>query len=263
MRIRLSKIKLAASTLHLLHQPLSEILHKLIYLNTKNIEIADSGYHALNPRLVEQLQEIRASYDLEFSIHAPYADTNLSADDDLIREWILKRIRYSIRFANELEAKCVVIHPGWTTATDRFMKGRAWELNIRSLHWLQKYSQEYGVPLLIENVPEPTPYLLITTNDFELFFSDEQIDMRMVLDIAHANLQSQVYDFLQDFGDKIDHIHVSDNRGSKDQHLPIGEGSINWERVMTSIRKIGFDGWIVIESYRDIDKSIKYLNSFI
>lgn len=256
-------MKLAASTLHLLDRPLVDVRHKLIRLGTKNIEIADSGHHSLNPKIVEQLQELRASYDLEYSIHAPYADTNLSADDDLIREWILKRIRYSIRFASDLEARCVVIHPGWTTATDRFMKGRAWELNIRSLHWLQRYSQEYGVPLLIENVPPPTPYLLITVEDFNLFFDEEQIDMRMVLDVAHANIQSEVFDFLKMHGDKIEHIHVSDNRGRKDQHLPIGEGEINWSMVVESIKATGFDNWLVIESYRDIDKCMNYLKALI
>ena len=256
-------MKLAASTLHLLDRPLVDVRHKLIRLGTKNIEIADSGYHSLNPKIVEQLQELRASYDLEYSIHAPYADTNLSADDDLIREWVLKRIRYSIRFASDLEARCVVIHPGWTTATDRFMKGRAWELNIRSLHWLQRYSQEYGVPLLIENVPPPTPYLLITVEDFNLFFDEEQIDMRMVLDVAHANLQSEVFDFLKMHGDKIEHIHVSDNRGRKDQHLPIGEGEINWSMVVESIKATGFDNWLVIESYRDIDNCMNYLKALI
>jgi sugar phosphate isomerase/epimerase len=256
-------MKLAASTLHLLDRPLVDVRHKLIRLGTKNIEIADSGYHSLNPKIVEQLQELRASYDLEYSIHAPYADTNLSADDDLIREWVLKRIRYSIRFASDLEARCVVIHPGWTTATDRFMKGRAWELNIRSLHWLQRYSQEYGVPLLIENVPPPTPYLLITVEDFNLFFDEEQIDMRMVLDVAHANIQSEVFEFLKMHGDKIEHIHVSDNRGRKDQHLPIGEGEINWSMVVESIKATGFDNWLVIESYRDIDKCMNYLKALI
>lgn len=255
-------MKLAVSTLHLLDHPLEEVSHKLVQLETRYIEIADSGYHALNPRRVERLQELKASYDLEYSIHAPYADTNLSADDDLIREWILKRIRYSIRFANELEAKCVVVHPGWTTATDRFMKGKAWELNLRSLHWLNRYSSDYGVPLLIENVPEPTPYLLITVDDFELFFHEQEIAMNMVLDVAHANLNSEVYRFLKNHGDKIMHIHVSDNNGITDQHLPIGEGVINWSRVLDSVKAVGFSGWMVIESYKAVKNSLNYLRSF-
>ncbi|MBN2335910.1 sugar phosphate isomerase/epimerase [Candidatus Bathyarchaeota archaeon] len=256
-------MKLAASTLHLLDKPLEQVFPDILSLSTRNIELADSGNHALNPKLVERLQELRASYGLSFSVHAPYADTNLSADDDLIREWILKRIRASIRFANELEAECIVVHPGWTTATDRFMRGRAWELNLRSLKWLLRYSGDYGVDMLIENVPEPTPYLLVSVEDFEMFYEEMEYDMGMVLDVGHANLQGEVSLFLERFGDRIRHIHVSDNDGETDQHLPIGDGGIDWEKVMRGVKGKGFTGWVVVESYSDMQRCLDTLSPLI
>lgn len=257
------EMELAASTLHLLDRPLEQVFPELLRLGTRNIELADSGHHALNPKLVERLQELRASYMLNFSVHAPYADTNLSADDDLIREWILKRIRASIRFASELEARCVVVHPGWTTATDRFMKGRAWDLNLRSLNWLLRYAEEYGVSLLIENVPESQPYLLITLDDFELFYGEMELEMGMVLDVAHANLQGEVYEFMDRLRGRIRHIHVSDNDGVSDQHLPIGDGGIDWGRVVHSAKTMEFSGWLVVESYTDVDLSLGRLGPLI
>jgi sugar phosphate isomerase/epimerase len=256
-------MELAASTLHLLDRPLEQAFPDLLNLSTKNIELADSGYHSLNPKIVERLQELRASYNLNFSVHAPYADTNLSADDDLIREWILKRIRASIRFASELEARCLVLHPGWTTATDRFMKGRAWELNLRSVRWLYRYAEEYGVSMLMENVPEPTPYILISTHDFELFYSEMEYDIGMVLDVGHANLHDETILFMERLAPRIKHIHVSDNMGKTDQHLPIGSGSIDWRRIIKKIKGIGFKGWLVIESYWEIEKSLEYLTKLI
>jgi sugar phosphate isomerase/epimerase len=256
-------MNLAASTLYLLDRPLEEAFPDLLGLGTRNIELADSGNHALNPRLVERLQELTASYELSYSIHAPYADTNLSADDDLIREWILKRIRATIRFASELDARCVVVHPGWTTVTDRFMKGRAWELNLRSLRWLLRYAEEYGVDMLIENVPGPTPYLLVSAEDFQLFYEEMEQPMGMVLDVAHANLNGEVAEFTRRFGDRIRHVHVSDNDGDTDQHLPIGDGGIDWGRVMNMLREIGFSGWIVVESYSDVQRCLDTLAPLI
>lgn len=252
-------MELAASTLHLLHRPLDDVLEDLIKLNVKNIELADSGYHSLNPKRVERLQELRSSYELNFSVHAPYADTNLSADDDLIREWVLKRIRASIRFASELEAENIVVHPGWTTATERFMRGRSWDLNIRSLRWLSKYAGDYGVEVLLENVPNPTPYILVTVDDFRLFDEEMTPTLNYVLDIGHAYLQDEVYDFIDSFGSKIKHVHVSDNEGVQDQHMPIGEGNIAWESVMDALSQSGYDGWVVIESYEKMGESLSYL----
>jgi len=256
-------MNLAASTLHLMDKPLEEAFPDLLGLGTRNIELADSGHHALNPKLVERLQELRASYELSYSIHAPYADTNLAADDDLIREWILKRIRASIRFASELDARCVVVHPGWTTATDRFMKGRAWELNLRSLRWLLRYAEEYGVDMLIENVPGPTPYLLVSAEDFQLFYDEMKQPMGMVLDVAHANLNGEVAEFTRRFSDRIRHVHVSDNDGESDQHLPIGDGGIDWEGVMALLRGSGFSGWVVVESYSDVQRCLDTLAPLI
>ena len=129
-------MEIAASTLYLLNKPLEDILDQLVSLPVSRIEIADNGNHTLNPRRVKRLQEISSRYEIQYSVHAPYSDTNLSADDDFIREWILKRIKASIRFTSELKANFLVIHPGWTTATEHFTRGRSWELNIRSLYCL-------------------------------------------------------------------------------------------------------------------------------
>jgi sugar phosphate isomerase/epimerase len=254
-------MKLAVSTLHLLHKPLEEAFNELVALPVNRIELADSGNHSLNTRRIERLQELASSYDIHYSIHAPYADTNLAADDDLIREWVLKRIRASIRFASELNAECLVIHPGWTTATEQFNRGRSWELNIRSLHWLLRYAGEYGVECLIENVPNPTPYLLVSVDDFDLFEEEMEPPMNYVLDVGHAHLQGEEYKFIEKYGYKIKHVHVSDNLGESDQHLPIGEGDINWRNVFDSLDDAGFDGWTVIESYTKINESIEYLSN--
>ena len=51
--------------------------------------------------------------------------------------------------------------------------------------------------------------------------------------------------------------------GETDQHLPIGEGSINWSRVIDSLDDIGFDGWLVIESYEKMEQSIDYLRNLL
>jgi sugar phosphate isomerase/epimerase len=256
-------MEIAASTLCMLYKPLEDILQKLVYLPVNKIEIADSGNHSLNPRRVELLQEISSSYGIQYSVHAPYSDTNLSADDNLIREWILKRIRASIRFSSELEASCLVIHPGWTTATERFTLGRSWELNRRSVYWLLRHADDYGVEVLMENVPNPTPYLLVSVDDFQLFNEGMSPSMNYVLDVAHAYLQGEIFQFIETFGSKIKHVHVSDNRGKADQHLPLGEGNINWSKVLDALEDINYDGWLVIESYQKMEKSIEYLRALL
>jgi sugar phosphate isomerase/epimerase len=126
-----------------------------------------------------------------------------------------------------------------------------------------KYAGEYGVKCLIENVPNPTPYLLVTVDDFQLFEEEMKTPMSYVLDVAHAHLQGEEFRFIKEFGHKIDHVHVSDNFGNQDLHLPLGEGNIKWDRVINALKDTGFDGWLVIESYSKMHENIAYLQNLI
>ena len=35
--------------------------------------------------------------------------------------------------------------------------------------------------------------------------------------------------------EKISHIHIHDNMGKKDEHLPLGKGTIDWKHVMKKL----------------------------
>jgi sugar phosphate isomerase/epimerase len=126
-----------------------------------------------------------------------------------------------------------------------------------------RYAGEYGVEILMENVPTPTPYLLVSVDDFTLFEEEMNPPMNYALDVAHAHLQDEVFQFIETYGHKIKHVHVSDNWGETDQHLPIGEGNINWGKVINHLCDAGFDGWLVIESYNKMEQNIEYLRNLL
>jgi len=117
--------------------------------------------------------------------------------------------------------------------------------------------------VLIENVPSPTPYLLVSLDDFRLFDEEMSPSMDYVLDIGHSNLLGETQGFIDEFGDRIKHVHVSDNEGDTDSHLPIGEGTIDWAESIRALKNMGYDGWVVIESYSKIAESIEYLKRLL
>ena len=47
--------------------------------------------------------------------------------------------------------------------------------------------------------------------------------------------------------DHIDYIHISDNRGNKIEHLPIGKGKIRWDIFLETLNHIGFKGHIGLD----------------
>lgn len=252
-------MELAASTLFCLHKPFEEALTDIVVARIKCIELTDDGLHALTQQRVERLLELKSSYGLRYALHAPFANVNIAASDRSIREAVLRRIEASIQWASALDAEALVFHPGATTALEHFYPGAAWGLNLQAVRRLSNFARDYGVPAMIENVPQPFPFLMKSVRDFERFFDEVGLDTKMVLDIAHSNLIGETEVFIKHFGDRIGHIHVSDNNGQMDEHLQLGEGSIDWEETMDSVKASHFNGWVVVESFKGVGESLQLL----
>jgi sugar phosphate isomerase/epimerase len=256
-------MELAVSTLFCLHRPLEEALADLLSLGTRNIELVDAGPHALNGERVRMLLDLKGSRGLDYSIHAPYADMNPAADDPLMRAAVLKRLEMTLGWASQLEARAVVFHPGNSTAMERVDPGMAWRLNMETVRRVLKKAEDRGVQALIENVPEPFPFVIKSADDFSRFFDELDTDAGMVLDVAHANIRGETPEFIRRFGSRIHHVHVSDNRGDMDTHLPIGEGAIDWEGAIRGIKEMGYHGWVTIESYSGVAESLSLLRGLL
>ena len=55
---------------------------------------------------------------------------------------------------------------------------------------------------------------------------------------------------LEAFGDRLAHVHLSDNRGGDmDLHLPLGAGTINWKEAAKRIKGTGYDGTVTLEVF--------------
>ena len=74
---------------------------------------------------------------------------------------------------------------------------------------------------------------------------DRSVGMRF--DTGHAALGHHWDRFIELAGDRLVHVHVNDNRGQFDDHLPPGEGTIDWRHIRETLEQVGFDGWIVLE----------------
>jgi len=127
------------------------------------------------------------------------------------------------------------------------------------VHTLLNVARREGVKVAIENTPKPYPSLMKSVDDFHKFYQDLNDDIYMVLDVAHANLNNQIQDFIKQFSKKIVHIHVSDNNGVSDLHLRIGHGTIEWKNVAKLVKAAYYGKLIMIESTDHIDASLQLL----
>lgn len=232
---------------------------RLTEVQAEYIEIVDDGFHALSKQRVEVLKDIGSSHGLKYSVHAPFADVNISSPSRSFLRAMLKRLEQSIMRAQALDAYIWVFHPGMRTGISSFYPGMDWLQNLKSIRALARTAEEYGVSIAIENVPEPFPGLMKSVSDFEEFYARFEGNMGLVLDVGHANVNGQTESFLKAFPDRIVHMHLSDNDGKSDQHLGIGWGTVNWDGLAGLLRKSAYDKTVIIESIEHVEESLQRL----
>ena len=82
------------------------------------------------------------------------------------------------------------------------------------------------------------------------------------LDIGHANIgsgrRSHTASLVERYGDRLRHVHLSDNKGRSDDHLAIGAGTIEWRRELRTLKASGYDGTMTLETFYGDSSLIHY-----
>lgn len=255
--------KIGLSTLYCLSLPFMRMIDSVLKAEITHIEIVDEGLHTLNKRRIALLNELAASYDLEYIVHAPFADINIASPSKPLMKAMLKRLRKSITQASDLNCRKWVFHSGLRTGVSMFYPGNDWRQNLRTIQILDAFAKDHELNVVIENMLEPFPFVMKSVEDFKKFYSEINEDIGLAFDIGHANLNQQIDSFVTHLGDKIVHIHAHDNDGKSDQHLGVCWGTIDWKNVARMLRAISYDGIVVIESLKNTDESIQKLKELL
>lgn len=257
------KPKIGLSMLYSLSKTFNESVHEIVKANVKFVEIVDDGLHALDKQRVSELISLGESCDIKYSVHAPFADVNIASPSKPLLKAMIRRLKDSLNNARSLNAYLWVFHPGLETGISIFYPEEAWIQNLKTVQLLCKTAEDYGVKLAIENVPEPYPFLMKNVENFRRFYSEFEENLGLVLDIGHANLNGQIELFIETFPDRLIHIHAHDNDGTADQHLGVGRGTVNWEKVAKLLKKISYGGTVIVESVEHVHESLRKLEALL
>ena len=259
----MSKAKVGVSMLYCLGEPFNRMLKRLGTMETRYIEILDDGTHELNKTRVTQLREAAKSYNLEYSLHAPFADVNIASPIKPMLTASLKRLNQSLENARAMDAKVWVFHPGQRTGIGQFYPGADFKVMCQSIQQIYKTAEEYGVNIALENLPGKYWFLMNTPEEFMRMYRETNLPVGITMDLGHANLEGQIQPFFNLLADKIIHIHASDNNGTEDQHNGVGDGNIDYNWFAETLNKIGYDKSVIVESMFKVPESIQKLKALL
>ncbi|MGA3289729.1 MAG: sugar phosphate isomerase/epimerase family protein [Candidatus Bathyarchaeia archaeon] len=257
------KAKVGVSMLYCLGEPFNRMVKRLGTIGTRYIEILDDGTHELDKKRVVTLKEAAKSYSLEYSVHAPFADINIASPSKNMLNASMKRLKQSMVYTNMLDAKLWVFHPGAKTGIGQFYPGADWKQNNESIQELYDKAEEYGINIALENLPAKYYFFMSKPEEFVRFYRETNLPIGIVMDVGHAHLEGQIEPFFNMLADKIVHIHASDNNGLDDQHLGIGEGKIDYKWFQQTLKKMGYDKSVIIESMTNVQESIQKLKQLL
>ena len=202
----------------------------------------------------DRIKDALSAHQLEIMGHLP---TFVSIADlyESIRTASIDENIKALEAGAALGIKEFVIHPGSIRGLGRQVKDRVHKYAYKSLAAIVKKANELQVTLCIENM-FPAINSLTEPHEFEKIFRKHP-DLMFTLDIAHAHLgtnKNRSPDFIRLYADRLSHIHISDNFGKDDCHLPIGAGMIYFNRIFKELKEIGYDETITLEVFsRDRD----------
>lgn len=165
------------------------------------------------------------------SVHGAFIDVNPASGDPAFKELSRRRCRESCQLAKALGAEHVVLHGSCFP----FLRGvylDSWVAQCADFY--TQLAEEYDLAIHIENSQD-----VDTTPLARLMQRIEDKRVSVCLDIGHANYSlAPIEQWFDDLGEYIRYLHLSDNLGHFDDHLPIGAGAIDWAKTDALWRKL-------------------------
>jgi sugar phosphate isomerase/epimerase len=198
-----------------------------------------------------------------YSFHAPFAPAiDIASSDAAQRTASVAEIFKAAEAAALLRVHYFVLHPGPenpATIPDSEQLPRMQHV-VESLNRVARHCQELGIMCVLEN---KLPHLLFGNTSDILWILDgiNTAEVGACLDTGHAFLGGDIHSLLHKLSGHLRMIHVHDNTGGDDNHLPPGDGRIDWEKFLRDLIEVRFRGALILELAGNTDSAVIMANA--
>jgi sugar phosphate isomerase/epimerase len=241
-------------------RPVLEILPTLVASGATGFELGTPPRH-FDPWRDEQVvalgQHLAGSALEVVSIHAPFGGAlDLAAPNPNHRHGAIGAILMAATALKRLGGRLIVVHPSDLERHGRDVDARLADA-AHSLALLSDNCRHSGLTLTIET---PLPHLIGGHPDeFAWLLRQVGPSARVCLDTGHTALGRSWHKFLEVADGRLAHVHASDNRGERDDHLPPGDGGIDWADISRTLAAVSYAGWIMLELHQPPADAVAYV----
>jgi len=180
------------------------------------------------------------------TLHAPFVDLRPGAIDPKVRNITIERIQAFLNLAVFFRPVSIVCHAAfderyYLSAEELWLKN-----SIKTFQSFLPSLDNVSCPICIENVYERDPMILRRLVD--------GVNSPMIgfcFDTGHYNIfsRSPLEFWIETLTPYLKQLHIHDNWGENDQHLPPGEGSFPFEKLGTLLNKKNIAPVVTLETH--------------
>lgn len=180
-----------------------------------------------------------------------------SHEDEAIQKGGVSYLKHLVDAAVVMKAVAVVgphyaaVGRQWQATPDQ--RRRDLERCARNLKEVARYAEDKGVTLALEPLNRfETSFINLTEQAIELMHMVGSPRMKLMMDTFHANIEEKsLGKAIEAAGKDLVHLHANEN----DRGTP-GTGHVAWSEIGAALKKVKFDGALVIESFSTEVKEI-------
>ncbi|MGM0380423.1 MAG: sugar phosphate isomerase/epimerase family protein [bacterium] len=218
-------------------------------MQVETVELWGAPPHAdlTSGRLIRRLGEMQRNSCFDIvAVHPPARGKwNITAKKEKERLGAINLLKKIMDNLLQIGVEKIVLHPGEhrgsSAAEDK-------ELLVRSADSIERLLEHIGnrsQKLCVENT---LPHHVGGRLD-DLLWLEKNVtgEFYITFDTSHASLgKTPPVEYIEAFGKKIRHTHLSDNRGGEDDHWPPGEGNVNFPEVLRKLAEKSYlDYWML------------------
>lgn len=210
---------------------------------------------SLNDQTIKKIQHTLDKHNLKVLGHTtPLLPWHSPVEN--VRIGALEELERNLDLFSKLNVKYVTLHlnPRYPGYIKKKVIKRAC---INSLKKLAEFAGKKEISLMLENC---------ASNRFEKatdmkMLLDEVDNIYFHLDISHAELISSTSaeNYLKILHRKLIHVHLSDNLGKNDDHLPLNTGHIKLNKIIPLLKKYNYNKTVTLEIFSS-DRRYLYLS---
>lgn len=206
--------------------------------------------------LIDFYAKVRTDFSKD-TMHGAFLDVTIHSTDRRIKEVSELRVRQSLDIAKEMGLRGAVFHTNRIFGFREANYLKNWEeANYR---FFATVCEEYpNQQIFMENMFDEAPDVLIGLAER----MREYENFGVCLDYGHGAI-SEIAEsgWMKLMAPYVKHMHINDNDGSNDLHLPIGDGRLKWKRFTKEIEEYQMDTTVLVEvtGIEKQKKSLEYM----